>query len=198
MGFIRFVGLLIVATARKSWNGAVWVVTTAHTTWKTRQMARQLLGVANTAAARSGRCTVFFSPRGGCTAAVIAAIDKAKQSVLVQAYGFTAVPIAQALIAAHRRGVKVRLVLDSDGKASKYNQGATCAAAGIDVAWDAKHLIQHSKVMILDNQLVITGSFNFTQSAETGNAENLLLINDPKLAAVYAANWDLHRGHSVA
>ena len=105
--------------------------------------------------------------------------------------------IAAALIAAHKRGVTVRLVLDSEGKGNKYSQGDECAAAGIDVAWDAKHLIMHSKVMVVDAQVVVTGSFNFTASAETGNAENLLVINDPKVAAAYAANWDLHRGHSA-
>ena len=59
------------------------------------------------------------------------------------------------------------------------------------------HKIAHNKVMIIDGQTVITGSFNFTKSAEEGNAENLLVINNaPELAARYAANWKEHLGHS--
>lgn len=187
------------AVCSKAWRGASWVAVTAYHAWKARRVARQLMGVSAAAAANSrASCSVFFSPKGGCTDAVIAAVNNARSRILVQAYGFTSVSIAEALIAAHRRGVVVRLVLDSEGRASQWNQGPACARAGIDVAWDAKHLIQHSKVMVIDDQVVVTGSFNFTKSAETGNVENLLLINNKTLAAAYAANWTLHRGHSTA
>ncbi len=195
MGVLSIVRAVVTGVARTAWNG----FTAARRRRKTRQTAARLLGVAD-AAATSGRAahySVYFSPRGGCTDAVCAVIGVARKSVLVQAYGFTSKPIAAALIAAHKRGVTVRLVLDSEGKGSKYSQGDECAAAGVDVAWDAKHLIMHNKVMIVDAQVVVTGSFNFSASAETGNAENLLVINDPVIAATYTANWDHHRSHST-
>jgi phosphatidylserine/phosphatidylglycerophosphate/cardiolipin synthase-like enzyme len=56
--------------------------------------------------------------------------------------------------------------------------------------------IAHNKVMILDGQTVITGSFNFTKSAEESNAENLLVIRDAAIAGQYAANWHAHAQHS--
>ena len=67
---------------------------------------------------------------------------------------------------------------------------------GIPVRIDAKHAIAHNKVMIIDGETVITGSFNFTKAAEESNAENLLIIHDKKLAELYTKNWQGHERHS--
>ena len=61
---------------------------------------------------------------------------------------------------------------------------------------DAKHAIAHNKIMIIDEAVVITGSFNFTKAAEEKNAENLLVINDPVLAKKYVENWSSHAAHA--
>jgi phosphatidylserine/phosphatidylglycerophosphate/cardiolipin synthase-like enzyme len=61
---------------------------------------------------------------------------------------------------------------------------------------DANHAIAHNKVMVIDGETVLTGSFNFTKAAQENNAENLLIIRDPALAAQYTKNWDVHRQHS--
>jgi phosphatidylserine/phosphatidylglycerophosphate/cardiolipin synthase-like enzyme len=58
-----------------------------------------------------------------------------------------------------------------------------------------KNAIAHNKIMVIDGQTVITGSFNFTKAAEENNAENLLVIRSPELAATYAANWQVHADH---
>jgi phosphatidylserine/phosphatidylglycerophosphate/cardiolipin synthase-like enzyme len=139
---------------------------------------------------------VYFSPRGGCTEAVIRQIEAARSSILVQAYSFTSAPIAKALIEAHKRGVRVEAVLDSSQKSEKYSEADFLAHMGIPTRLDDKHAIAHNKVMIFDGEVVITGSFNFTKSAELSNAENLLVIRDPALAARYTANWREHAGHS--
>lgn len=68
---------------------------------------------------------------------------------------------------------------------------------GIPVRVDSMHAIQHNKFMVIDGQHVQNGSFNYTTAAEKKNAENALVIwNNQKLAAIYAANWELHWGHS--
>jgi len=67
---------------------------------------------------------------------------------------------------------------------------------GIPVKIDAQHAIAHNKVMIIDGETVITGSFNFTKRAEENNAENLLVIHDRKLAERYTKNWQDHERHS--
>ena len=64
---------------------------------------------------------VFFSPHGGCTDAIVNALDKAKTSVLVQAYSFTSAPIAKAVVDAHKRGVKVNVILDKSQKTAAYS-----------------------------------------------------------------------------
>jgi len=139
----------------------------------------------------------FFSPNGGCTDAVVSAIDQARKNVLVQAYSFTSAPIAQALVNAKRRGVDVQVILDKSQRSERYSGATYLANEGIPVSIDSDHRIAHNKVMIIDGQTVITGSFNFTKSAESGNAENVLLIlHAPELASKYAENWKLHLAHS--
>jgi len=61
---------------------------------------------------------------------------------------------------------------------------------------DSKHAIAHNKIMIIDKETVITGSFNFTKAAEEKNAENLLIIRNKDLANVYMENWYKHKEHS--
>ena len=138
-----------------------------------------------------------FSPNGGCTDAVISALGDAKKTVLVQAYSFTSAPIAEALVEAKKRGVDVQVILDKSQRTERYSGATFLANGGIPVFIDADHRIAHNKVMIIDGQTVITGSFNFTKSAETGNAENVLLIlHAPELAKRYGDNWKEHLAHS--
>jgi phosphatidylserine/phosphatidylglycerophosphate/cardiolipin synthase-like enzyme len=139
---------------------------------------------------------VYFSPSGGCTEAVVAEINAARSSILVQAYSFTSAPIARALTEAHGRGVDVEAVIDKSQRSEKYSELDFLANAGIPTRIDAQHAIAHNKIMVIDGQVVITGSFNFTKSAEENNAENLLILRDPKLAQIYTANWQAHCSHS--
>lgn len=140
--------------------------------------------------------SVYFSPRGGCTEAVVAALEKAKSTVLVQAYSFTSVPIARALVDAHHRGVRIEIILDKSQRTEKYSSATFVFNNGIPCFIDAQHAIAHNKVMVIDGERVITGSFNFTKAAEENNAENLLVIDDVDLASKYARNWNVHRQHS--
>jgi phosphatidylserine/phosphatidylglycerophosphate/cardiolipin synthase-like enzyme len=133
---------------------------------------------------------VCFSPRGECTSAIIKELERANNSVLVQAYSFTSVPIAEALVNAHKRGVKVEVILDKRQKKQKDSKATFFIDKGIPVMIDYKHDKAHNKVMVIDGETVITGSFNFTNAAEKKNAENLLIIHDRKLAEKYVKNWD--------
>jgi phosphatidylserine/phosphatidylglycerophosphate/cardiolipin synthase-like enzyme len=117
---------------------------------------------------------VFFSPRGGCTEAVVENLSHAKKEVFVQAYSFTSAAIAKALVDAHRRGVKVEVILDRSQRSEKYSDADFLLHMGVPTYIDAKHSA-HNKIMIIDGQTVLTGSFNFTSAAEEHNAENLLV-----------------------
>lgn len=108
----------------------------------------------------------------------------------------TSAPIAKALMNAHKRGVKVEVILDKSQRTQKYSSATFLLNVGIPVKIDAQHAIAHNKVMIIDGETVITGSFNFTRAAEENNAENLLIIQDKKLAERYTKNWQDHAQHS--
>jgi phosphatidylserine/phosphatidylglycerophosphate/cardiolipin synthase-like enzyme len=124
-----------------------------------------------------------------CAALVAATIDAADASLLVQAYNFTEPRIVAALIAAHGRGVSVTVIVDKIS-AHQRGEGVDAArAAGIPVFVDRKPKIAHNKVMVIDDATVITGSFNFSANAACCNAENLLIVHSPALAAAYSANF---------
>lgn len=139
---------------------------------------------------------VYFSPRGGCTEAVVKEISRAKESILVQAYSFTSAPIAEALAVAKKRGVDVQVVVDQSQETAKRSVLPVLAKAGISTKIDDKHAIAHNKIIVVDDKVVLTGSFNFTAAAEFSNAENLVILRDRETAEKYAANWKSHAEHS--
>ncbi len=87
---------------------------------------------------------VYFSPKGGCTEAVVKELNAAKTSVLVQASSVTSTPIAKALLEAHKRGVKVEVILDKSQKTEKYSEADFLVNVCIPVQIDAKHAIAHN------------------------------------------------------
>jgi phosphatidylserine/phosphatidylglycerophosphate/cardiolipin synthase-like enzyme len=108
---------------------------------------------------------VYFSPNGGATKAIIKEINDAKSEVLVQAYSFTSTPIAKALVDANKRGVKVEAILDKSQRKESYTEATFLANMGVPTYIDSAHAIAHNKLIIIDRETVITGSFNFTKAA---------------------------------
>jgi phosphatidylserine/phosphatidylglycerophosphate/cardiolipin synthase-like enzyme len=151
--------------------------------------------------AGSGTATLCFTPPEDCTALIRRELAAAGRQVLVQAYSFTSAPIAEALVAARRRGVEVTVLLDGDSANGPASVLASLTRGGVRVLLDDPPGIAHNKVMVIDVMVadrarVITGSFNFSRAAEERNAENLLVLRDPAIAAAYAANWDRRRAVS--
>lgn len=133
---------------------------------------------------------VCFTPGEACTDLITATINKAKAEILVQAYSFTSAPIAKALINAQKRGVSVKILLDkSQFRSRGYSSAKFFSDYKIPLLMDSKPSIAHNKVIIIDNKIVITGSFNFTRAAQERNAENVLIITDEQLAKRYKDNW---------
>jgi phosphatidylserine/phosphatidylglycerophosphate/cardiolipin synthase-like enzyme len=89
---------------------------------------------------------VFFSPGGGVTEAVASELGNAKKDIVVQAYSFTSAPIAKALVDAHKRGVKVTVVLDRSQRSTKYSSADFVNNAGIPIYIDAKHPVACGKI----------------------------------------------------
>lgn len=142
--------------------------------------------------------SVYFSPRGGCTDAIVEKINMAKTSVKVQAYRLTHIPIVKAIAAAHDRGVKVSLILDKMQNSEKYSDATYFHNRNMVVLIDRSHAIAHNKVIIIDEEVVITGSFNFSANAEDDNAENLLIIEGKQeIAKAYLTNFTNHEAHAI-
>jgi len=160
-----------------------------------------LFSVAGLAASEMFRaeCYVSFSPKGGATHEIIQRINDAKKEILVSAYSFTSYPIAAALVKARERKVKIILIADSRQTNARGNRLALVKNAGIQVYLDDKHSIAHNKVIIIDNQWVHTGSFNFSAAAEVRNAENSLWCRSVKddMAEIYRHDFFDHLNHSI-
>jgi phosphatidylserine/phosphatidylglycerophosphate/cardiolipin synthase-like enzyme len=112
---------------------------------------------------------LYFSPQGGCTEGILKTIE---------------------------RGVKVALISDKSERTEGLTPTAILANAGIPVYLDGKHAVANNRVIIVDRQVVVTGSFNFNPASEDMNAENLLILDSRELAAEYRKNWLQHRQHS--
>lgn len=158
-----------------------------------------ILALVTGFAAQAGSVDVGFSPGGSAESLVLRAIDSARKEILVAAYSFTHKDVARGLVEASRRGVYVRVVLDSSQESERYTSATYLANAGIPVRIDHEHAIMHNKYLVIDGVAVGTGSFNFTSSAARRNAENFLLLRDvPDLAGRYVSDWKEHWNHSAA
>jgi len=128
---------------------------------------------------------VCFTPGQDCQQLVVDQVNTAHQSIDVQAYHITNKAIIVALKTAKSRGVKVRLIVDKQGvkEAQKFFNGA------IPVWVDYKPAIAHNKIMIIDNITTLGGSFNWTESAQKRNAENLTAITDKIYTTTFENNF---------
>jgi phosphatidylserine/phosphatidylglycerophosphate/cardiolipin synthase-like enzyme len=121
-------------------------------------------------------------------------VGRAKDRVRVQAYSFTSAPVAKALVNAKRRSVDVIVILDSSQQSDRYSSATLTEACRCTYA---EHAIAHNKVILIDVDTVITGSFNFSKAAEERNAENLLILSGrPDVAGEYQENFEKHLGYS--
>ena len=138
---------------------------------------------------------VYFTPPAGAAQAIVRTVDASRQEVLVQAYGFTHNAIAQSLVRAQTRGVRVRVLLDAQSDKTNRYVIDLFRDAALPVKFDGAHAIAHNKVMVIDASVVVTGSYNFTNSADSRNAENILVLRSTELARRYRENWQTHWSH---
>ncbi len=151
-----------------------------------------LLAAPSLAMAGSPSIEVGFSPEGSARSLVLKTINQAHSRIRMISYSFTAPDIMQALANAKKRGVDVRIVVDERGNRNKSSLAAMnfIVNQGIPLRTDRHYPIQHDKTIIVDDQTVETGSFNFTASAERRNSENVLVVhNVPDLARSYTEHW---------
>lgn len=151
----------------------------------------------------TGRIEVLFTPWDDAEGALLREIGQARQSIRVQAFLITSRNITRALIAAHERGIAVRVLADREMVARGENSRVPdLHSAGIEVRLETRYGSAHNKILLIDvegnHPVVITGSYNFTYSAQARNAENVLILRDnPALARAYLANWRRHRDEAL-
>ena len=145
---------------------------------------------------------VAFSPRDDVAGLIVRKIAQAKESVQMQAYLFTDRRIANALLAARKRGLEVEVIGDA---AQNGNGGLphlkALDRAGARVFLNSAYAAAHDKIVILDGAgsgaAVITGSYNFTAAAQAKNAENVVVISGNRaLTDRFVANFAFHRNQS--
>ena len=169
----------------------------------TDEIVRALGGSRPVAAPAGQQIEVGFSPKQGAEEVVVKVINASTKSLRVAAYSFTSVPVVTALLAAHKRGVEVAVIVDyrnnfvegcGDRGACKGKHAVgTLVNAGIPVRVIDKYAIFHHKFILADSKHMELGSFNYSASAATRNAENAMAIwNNPEVVATYAAKWNAY------
>lgn len=144
----------------------------------------------------SSRIQSFFTPWMDPTPAIVERINGSSKSVEVMCYVFTSQDIGEALVRAHKRGVKVRALLDnlfsSPGSVArwKYVPFQALRNEGIEVKFDDEDSKFHHKVVVVDGKTVVVGSFNLSVSAVQDNNENLLIIDAPVVARQYQQEFE--------
>lgn len=132
-----------------------------------------------------------FSPHQGATALVVNTLNEAKESICLAAYSFTSQPVADALIAAHERGVEVRIVLDKSQEIASHSLYGLMLAKGVPTRVNRHYAIMHNKFAVVDGHTLQLGSFNYTKAAEEKNAENVLVIRkNQRVIASYSAQCE--------
>ena len=120
----------------------------------------------------------FFTPGTECEDRIIAELGRAT-TIDIAVYSITNPKIADAIIAAHRRGARVRIVTDRTMAGHKSSMIDELVAAGIPVRTNRRHKIEHNKFAVFDNRRMVTGSYNWTTAATKYNSENCIFLTHP-------------------
>lgn len=157
------------------------------------------VGAGATALPATGTVEALFTPWDDAEGAIVRVVGEARQSIHVQAYLLTSRSIARALTDAKARGVAVEVLADREMlEKSDKSLLPLLVEGGIPVWLETRYAAAHNKVLLIDagqtDAIVITGSYNFTWSAQARNAENLLILRgNPALVRRYLDNWRRHR-----
>ena len=133
--------------------------------------------------------SVFFCPEDDCEEAIYSELRKAKHSIYFMQYVFTSSKLATIIALKHAEGIDVKGIFERS-RISPYSAFHFLSYQNISVFYDPFKEYIHHKVFIIDNETVITGSFNPTKSANTKNDENLLIIKDKDIANLYLKEFN--------
>ncbi|MBN2161090.1 MAG: phospholipase [Spirochaetes bacterium] len=133
---------------------------------------------------------VHFSPEDKIERIILKRLEKAKTSIVFMAFSFTSPGIAEMIIRRFKKGVAVRGIFERRGARGRHSQYTKLKIEGVPVRLDRNRNNMHHKVIIIDGARVITGSYNFSRSANKRNDENILIIDSKKIAREYLAEFE--------
>ena len=133
---------------------------------------------------------IFTSEDPALETLIIPMVSGARSSVRFLAFSFTDFPLADAMIQRAKAGVSVSGVIDKTQSGGQGSELGTLFCGQIPVRQDGNPQFMHSKVIIIDDRYVITGSLNYSTSAEESNDENVIVIDNPDIARLYVQDFD--------
>ena len=133
---------------------------------------------------------ISFSRTEDTSALLIDWIDRATETIQIMVMLITHDELADALIDAHNRGIDVDIIIDDDWYFSSGSDYQRVLDSGVDIRGDARSGLMHHKVMIIDGSVVITGSHNWSGSAEDSNDENVIVLSSTGIADIYLVEFD--------
>ena len=133
---------------------------------------------------------IFTSEDRSLEQAIIPLVSSAQSSIRFLAFSFTDYPLANSMVMRSQSGVDVAGVYEKVGSDSEASEFATLHCGGVAVRRDGNGSFMHNKVIIVDGRFVITGSLNYSTSAEESNDENVIILDNPEIAALYLQEFD--------
>ncbi|MGB1287243.1 MAG: phospholipase D-like domain-containing protein [Aggregatilineales bacterium] len=132
---------------------------------------------------------IHFASEDNVIDELLSEINNAQREIRFMTFSFTRDDLGEALLARSQAGVDVQGVFETTGSETQFSEMPRLLCAGLDVRQDGNRGILHHKVFVIDQQTVITGSFNYSNNAVESNDENVLIIRDPDLAQMYLAEF---------
>ncbi len=133
---------------------------------------------------------IFTSEDKALEQAIIPIVNFAQNSVRFLAFSFTDYPLANAMIARAQNGVSVAGVYEKVGSDTDAAEFKTLFCGGVSVRKDGNSSFMHNKVIVVDERFVITGSLNYSTSAEESNDENVIILDNPEIARLYLQEFE--------
>jgi len=135
----------------------------------------------------------YFCPEDWCANKIIKELNKANKSIYFMTFSFTHEMIGDILVNLHKKGIDIKGVFEKTQK-NNWTQYDKLLSNGMDVRWDSNKYNMHHKVFIIDNETVVTGSFNPSLNADLENDENVLIIHNKSIAELYLKEFDIVYG----
>ena len=136
------------------------------------------------------RAQAWFSPGDDCRHAIVGQLRACRQRADICVFTLSDDRISDEVLAAHRRGVVVRLITDNEKAFDRGSDVIALREAGVPVRVDQSAAHMHHKFALFDGRWLLNGSYNWTRSAAAENEENLVLCNDPSLLRQFGAAFD--------